>query len=243
MAPDCLCEIVSAGEMLFCTEAIKDLFRKSVDSRLINMYGNLETNVVTSYTLQGEPDNWPTAVTVGCPADNCGVYIVDETNQLLADQQQIGQIAITGMHVCPCYQNNSSANQQKFCQLSLNGQHQLAYLTGDIGHYDNQGRLNYLERRDYQVKINGYRVECGQLETLLLESGYFHSVAVTDKQEKLVAYLRLKSAEIRVSTTELYQRLQQWLPAGALKMEFRVVDALSTTPIGKIDRAGLAGLL
>ncbi|SPP32559.1 Linear gramicidin synthase subunit A [Arsenophonus endosymbiont of Aleurodicus floccissimus] len=100
------------------------------------------------------------------------------------------------MHVWPCYQNNPSANQQKFCQLSLNGQHQLAYLTGDIGHYDKQGRLNYLERRDYQIKINGYRLECGQ-----------------------------------------------WLPAGALKMEFRLVDALSTIPSGKINRAGLAGLL
>lgn len=241
--PDCLCEIVSAGEMLFCTEAIKNLFRQSPGSRLINMYGTSETHVVTSYTLQGEPDNWPTAVPVGYPADNCGVYIVDESNQLLDDQQQIGQIAITGMHVWPCYQNNPSANQQKFCQLSLNGQQQLAYLTGDIGHYDSQGRLNYLERRDHQVKINGYRVECGQLETLLLESGYFHSVAVMAQQGQLLAYLRLKSPEIQVSTTELYQRLQQWLPAGALKMEFRVVEALSTTPSGKIDRAGLAKLL
>lgn len=241
--PDCLCEIISAGEMLFCTEAIKNLFRQSPGSRLINMYGTSETHVVTSYTLQGEPDNWPTAVPVGYPADNCGVYIVDESNQLLDDQQQIGQIAITGMHVWPCYQNNPSANQQKFCLLSCNGQHQLAYLTGDIGHYDSQGRLNYLERRDHQVKINGYRVECGQLETLLLESGYFHSVAVMAQQGQLLAYLRLKSPQIQVSTTELYQRLQQWLPAGALKMEFRVVDALSTTPSGKIDRAGLARLL
>lgn len=242
MAPDCLHEVISAGEMLFCTDSIRNLFRKSPCSRLINMYGTSETHVVTSYTLSGDPDNWPTAVPVGYPADNCGVYIVDEACQLQDNQQKIGQIVVTGMHVWPCYQNNLNANQQKFCQLSINGQSQLAYLTGDIGHYDNQGRLNYLERRDHQVKINGYRVECGQLETLLLESGYFHSVAVTAQQGELFAYLRLKSRDVRITSTELHQRLQAWLPAGVLNLTFRVVDRLSTTPSGKIDRAGLTEL-
>ncbi|CAI1519821.1 Surfactin synthase subunit 1 [Serratia quinivorans] len=242
MVPDCFSEIISAGEMLFCTEAIRNLFRRSPGSRLINMYGTSETHVVTSYTLSGDPNDWPTAVPVGYPADNCGVYIVNEAGQLQEDQQLAGQIAITGLHVWPCYQNNPSANQQRFCQLTLNGQPQLAYLTGDIGHYDSQGCLNYLERRDHQVKINGYRVECGQLEALLLDSGYFHSVAVTHQKGVLLAYLRLKSVDTQVTSTDLHQRLQAWMPAGALQLEYRVVDALTTAPSGKIDRAGLTTL-
>jgi acyl carrier protein len=119
------------------------------------------------------------------------------------------------------------------------------FMTGDLGRMDPDGLLFHLGRRDFQVKVRGFRVEIEGVEaTLVRAPGISQSAVVVRKncqgESTLVAYA---AGDRRLIDVE---RLREFavshLPAGSVPSRFVLLDALPLTASGKVDRRALAAL-
>jgi acyl carrier protein len=127
----------------------------------------------------------------------------------------------------------------------LNGGDRRIYHTGDLGRLRADGLLYHLGRKDFQLKINGYRVEPGEIEAVLLAQDNVKQVVVgmgkpstkTDS-DRLIAYI-VPSERPLPSTPALRRALKKKLPVCMVPSDFVFLTALPLTPNGKIDRRSL----
>ncbi|WP_139837574.1 AMP-binding enzyme, partial [Xenorhabdus beddingii] len=117
------------------------------------------------------------------------------------------------------------------------------YKTGDLGRWLPDGNIEYLGRNDFQVKLRGFRIEPGEIESRLMQChGVREAVVIAREDEpnqtRLVAYLRpLEGVELVPAA--LRQQLAQHLADYMLPSAFMVLDAFPLTPNGKLDRQAL----
>jgi amino acid adenylation domain-containing protein len=113
------------------------------------------------------------------------------------------------------------------------------FKTGDLVRYGLDGVLEYLGRVDQQVKVRGYRIEAGEVETALeSHDGVREAVVVADGSERLVAYY-VKGAEASVGAAELREQLGRTLPAYMVPSVYVELEELPLTASGKVDRRAL----
>ena len=117
------------------------------------------------------------------------------------------------------------------------------YRTGDRVRWSAAGELEYLGRVDHQVKVRGFRVEPGEIETVLLEHGTVREAVVMLREDRpgdprLTAYLVPRRPE-GIAVEEVRGYLRERLPEPMVPTAWRVLDALPLTPNGKIDRGAL----
>jgi amino acid adenylation domain-containing protein len=115
--------------------------------------------------------------------------------------------------------------------------------TGDVGRRRPDGTLEFLNRRDYQVKVRGFRVEPGEVEALLNTFAGVRESAVVPRQDaggyqSLVAYV-VRRANVRLDAAELRGFLQKRAPDYMVPRSFVLLDELPLTPTGKLDRRAL----
>src|SRR5262249_39059565 len=119
------------------------------------------------------------------------------------------------------------------------------YRTGDLARYLVDGSLEFLARRDQQVKVRGYRIEPGDIEAALEAHAEVREAAVIVREERpgrsyLAAYLVARSR--RVPAAELRRHLARRLPEYMLPSSFEWLAQLPQTPGGKIDRRALGAV-
>jgi acyl carrier protein len=117
------------------------------------------------------------------------------------------------------------------------------YRTGDIARYLPDGNLEFLGRRDSQIKMRGIRIELGEIESALAEQPDVAANVVTASEcglgeSRLVAYVVAKG-ERRPSARELRQHLRTILPDHMVPAAFVLLDQFPLTPSGKVDRKQL----
>ncbi|QWF85168.1 non-ribosomal peptide synthetase [Amycolatopsis sp. CA-230715] len=228
--PSRLREVVTAGEQLLCTDAIRRWFAGLPGACLVNHYGPTETHVVSSLRLEGDPANWPDRPAIGKPVDNTMLRVVDDADEILPPGRS-GELLIGGPHVSPCYLGDAELNRARFVELPGLGHF---FRSGDLARFDSAGLLHFLGRDDEQIKLSGYRLELGQVETALLGHASVSGAVVVRDGNQLVACLRCHG-EVP-SAAELADHLAGLLPAYARIDRFRVLEALPRTPSGKVDR-------
>ncbi|MDX7986039.1 amino acid adenylation domain-containing protein [Xenorhabdus sp. 12] len=166
--PASLVDVITAGEQLVITAAIRQFFKSLPQCRLHNHYGPSETHVVTAYTLKGSVDDWPALPSVGMPIDNAEIYLLDEQNQIIVDGSA-GELCIAGMPLADGYHKRPEETAAKFVDIAVGGDTaKRMYRTGDLAQWGPNGVLNVLGRIDFQVKIRGHRVEPGEIEAQLM---------------------------------------------------------------------------
>ncbi|GAA1939393.1 amino acid adenylation domain-containing protein [Amycolatopsis minnesotensis] len=228
--PSRLREVVTAGEQLLCTGAIRRWFAGLPGASLVNHYGPTETHVVSGLRLDGDPADWPDRPAIGKPVDNTLLRVVDEAGEILPPGRS-GELLIGGPHVSPCYLGDTELNRARFVELPGLGHF---FRSGDLARFDSGGLLHFLGRNDEQVKLSGYRLELGQVEAALLAHESVAGAVVVRDGDQLVACLRCHGD--LPSADELSRHLSGLLPAYARIDRFRVLDALPRTPSGKVDR-------
>jgi non-ribosomal peptide synthetase component F len=192
-----ICEVISAGEQLRITDSIANLFGHWPDSRLINHYGPSESHVVTSYKLEGRPDQWPRFPPIGSPIDNTQIFLLDRFFHPVPIGV-IGEIYIAGEGLAQGYLHHPAQTAEKFLphpNFYGAGSGQRLYKTGDMGRYRPDGTIEFHGRHDHQIKLRGYRIELQEIEAALSQ---IHGVAETvvlcredNRGEKqLVAYVK-----------------------------------------------------
>jgi amino acid adenylation domain-containing protein len=228
--PSRLREVITAGEQLLCTDAIRRWFAGMPGARLFNHYGPTETHVVSSLCLDGDPAHWPDRPAIGLPVANAWLRVVDEADQAVPPDCP-GRLLIGGPMVWPCYLGDGELNQARFVELPGLG---LFYRTGDQARFDRQGLLHYLGRDDQQIKLSGHRLELGQVEAALLQHPQIVNAVVVRDGEQLTACLQCRDA--CPSPEELASHLAPLLPSYVRIHRFRRLEVLPRTPSGKLDR-------
>ncbi|NGO70934.1 non-ribosomal peptide synthetase, partial [Streptomyces boncukensis] len=236
--PSRLRDVVTAGEQLVCTDAIRRWFAGLPGARLFNHYGPTETHVVSGLRLDGDPADWPARPAIGRPVANADLRVVDDGGRPVPPGAT-GHLLIGGPMAAPCYPGDPELNRERFTELPDGDG--MFYRSGDLVRVDGDGLFHYAGRDDDQIKLSGHRVEPGEVEAALLQHPRVAGAAVVPEDGTLVAVLR-RRGEADPSAAELTAHLAGLLPGHVRIREFRTVDALPRTPSGKLDRRAAAGV-
>ncbi len=217
----------------------KDLAGQICDtgSELWNMYGPTETTVWSSCERIDDPER---AISLGEPVANTQLYILDEYCQPVPQGVE-GELCIGGQGVTLGYMNRPELTEDRFIKDPFAAAGKL-YRTGDKVRYRRDGSLEYLGRLDNQVKLRGYRLELGEIETFMRKHEGVQDCALAIREQsngdaRLVAYVVWK--EQPLTSTEIRSFLRNWIPSFMIPQYIVDIDTLPKTQNGKLDRNAL----
>jgi amino acid adenylation domain-containing protein len=209
---------------------------------LHNLYGPAEAAIVTLYWECGSGDDLP-FVPIGRPIANTKVYILSDDLQPVAPGE-IGEIHLAGIQVATGYHNRPELTRERFLPnpFEAAGDYGTLYRTGDLGRFMADGNIEFLGRRDAQVKINGVRLELGEVESMAGTHTCFKNICVralpNPKGElRLVLYFVTDESDDAVRIAK--EALRTEVPAAAFPSFFIRVPRFDLTANGKIDTASL----
>ncbi|MGC6487155.1 MAG: MupA/Atu3671 family FMN-dependent luciferase-like monooxygenase, partial [Planctomycetota bacterium] len=204
---------------------------------LHDVYGPTETTVWSTTWRVGEDAPVP----IGRPLANQQVYVLDEQLQPVATGCA-GELWIGGDGVTAGYFKRPELTAEKFRPdpfRSVDGAQ--IYATGDLVRWRDDGVLEYLGRKDLQIKLRGYRIELGEIEAAAAAHPGVQEVVVVARDDgeepRLVAYLVAKAAP--PTADELRGHLRERLPEFMVPSAFVVLPDLPRTPNLKVDRKAL----
>ncbi len=203
------------------------------NTKLVNSYGPTECTDVVSYHVVENDDIALNSIPIGIPVPNCELHILDEYLKPVAPGL-VGELCVTGICVGNGYLNRPDQTAQAFVDSPF-GPGKL-YKTGDLCRLLNSGKIEYVGRKDFQVKLRGLRIELGEIENALNSQAAIEDSLVMLQEERLIAYVVshsvIDSAAIRTS-------LREHLPEYMLPSIFVRLDEWPLTPNGKVDRKAL----
>jgi acyl-CoA synthetase (AMP-forming)/AMP-acid ligase II/acyl carrier protein len=242
--------IICGGDELL--PATVRLWEKSPMSsaRLLNAYGPTETTITaTTFEVNNRSRDKhvreviPERIPIGRPLPNRKIYILDRFNNLLPAGFP-GELYIGGTCLAQGYLNRPELTAEKFVPDPFGAKpNERLYKTGDLARYLPDGNIEFLGRIDHQVKVRGYRIEPGEIESILAHHPGIKETAVMAREalpgdKRLVAYVVLNEKS-SIATNNLRDFLKEKLPDYMVPSVFVVLDTLPLTPNGKIDRKAL----
>jgi amino acid adenylation domain-containing protein len=237
--PDLRCVSVT-GEALK-KELTQRWFAVQPGIKLVNAYGLTETSDDTNHEVM---DSVPRRerVPLGRPINNVHVYVVDE-HLSPVPLGAPGEIVFSGVCVGRGYVNDPERTRRAFL-ADPHREGQRLYRSGDYGRWLPERKVEFLGRRDTQVKISGFRIEIGEIENTLLRFAGVREGAVvvtegTDRSKHLVAFY---SGQRPLDANVLRDQLGESLPAYMVPSAFHWRERLPLTDNGKIDRKALTAL-
>lgn len=208
--------------------------------RLLSSYAITETGGQVALREYSDDDTSSSARDIGHTLQDTPVWILDAERRPVA-VGDTGELCVGGPGLARGYLNDSNLTAQRFVELSLDGQPQRVYLTGDRALLQPDGRLEFAGRADTQVKLRGYRIELGEIEARLSQQADVQNCAVvldhdTAGTPRLAAYVVTGTP---VSVTDLRAHLAAKLPEPMVPGVYVFMDQLPLTANGKLDRRAL----
>jgi amino acid adenylation domain-containing protein len=235
--------VIVAGES--CPPSIVEKHRRSrPGTRLFNEYGPTECTVwSTAYECRGE-EPAGTAVSIGRAIPGAAVAVLGPDSAPVPVGCK-GELYVTGPGLTVGYHGRPDLTRERYVEveLPLLGRRR-AYRTGDLVRLRADGNLDFIGRRDFQVKINGYRIELEEVEsTIRSQRSVTDAVVVIRKtaagDPQLAAFVRLSSG---AKLLELEAALPTALPRYMIPATLTAVEDFPRTPNGKVDRNALAAM-
>jgi amino acid adenylation domain-containing protein len=210
--------------------------------RIYNYYGPTEcTDGATCYEWKAERREDP--VPIGRPIFNVRVYVLDPAMMPLPIGVP-GEIYIGGDGVGLGYINGGHSNRFVPDPFDV-GDGARLYKTGDIGRWRDDGVLEFIGRRDHQVKVRGFRVELGEIEAVLRELADVEQAVAIVREDpsadtRLVGYVVPRCTDVSDEQQRTwYGHLKRRLPGFMVPDSLVVMDALPLSANGKVDRQRL----
>ena len=209
-------------------------------SSVWNMYGPTETTIWSAVNRITPEDD---AVHIGLPIDNTQIHILDHYLQLVPIGIA-GELCIGGDGLARGYLHKPDVTAEKFIPDPFSSTPGARlYKTGDLSRRLKNGQIEFIGRRDHQIKIRGHRIELGEIDSVLAQHTAVQDVVVLARpdargDQSLVAYIVAAPGQM-ISKDELYIHLKHKLPAYMLPSAFVMLDAMPLTPNGKLDRKAL----
>jgi len=203
-------------------------------AEIVNHYGPTEATVgVTTYQVRPGTDPGSVTTPIGRPLPYARVHVLDRLLRPVP-VGAVGELFLGGDRLARGYLGRPELTAARFVESGAYGR---LYRTGDLARWLPSGDLEFLGRRDHQVKLRGYRIELGEIEATLAALPEVTQAAVVVHGERLVAYLERAGTDLPVS--ELRERLGGTLPEYMLPAQAVWLDALPRMAHGKVDRAAL----
>ncbi|HKV12979.1 MAG TPA: amino acid adenylation domain-containing protein, partial [Thermoanaerobaculia bacterium] len=173
---------------------------------VVNHYGPTESTVVTTWAVV-EPGS-PEAPSIGRPMDNLRVHVVDRDLRLVPPGVP-GELVVGGAGLSRGYWRRPDLAAERFVPDPLGDEPGARlYCTGDLVRFRADGSLAFLGRLDDQVKVRGFRIETGEIETVLGRHAEVREAVVAVREGRLVAYVVPREEEI--AAPEADEQVAQW---------------------------------
>ena len=206
----------------------------SEDFQIINAYGLSESCAsALGFYLDKAYDNTP----IGKPMGDIKAYILNEKGE----EAEEGELCLTGL-LARCYLNHPEESAKTFIPNPFRERdgHPVMLKTGDLARILPDGNFLFLNRKDWMVKINGQRVEPGEIEAALRKVPGILEAAVKDFTDDLNTFLAAYYvSEKEITDQELRQALSKTLPAYMIPAFFVRLESLPVNDNGKVDRGKL----
>lgn len=230
-----LTTVIVAGEA--CTPHIVQQHHNTLPkATLHNEYGPTEATVWSSVCTLEEPLVANT-VAIGKPIPNTQIYILNPALHAVP-VGVIGEIYIGGVGITRGYLNQPALTAEKFVPNPFNASGERLYKTGDLAYYQADGTIEFCGRSDQQIKLRGYRIECGEIENCLLQQADVKEAVVLVREDRLVAYIVAKT-DTALNATMLKTQLRTSLPEYMIPNVLVFLDTLPLNANGKVNRNAL----
>ncbi|MBQ2886955.1 MAG: amino acid adenylation domain-containing protein [Alphaproteobacteria bacterium] len=227
--------IICSGEGLNNFVAGKSL-EVLPETSLYNLYGPTEASIdVTAYKVLEKPKNSITSI--GKPIDNIKIYIVNDKFELVPDGVK-GQLLISGIGLAEGYYNREELTKQKFIKNPFSDElnFERVYCSGDYAKFGSDGNIIFMGRMDNQVKLNGQRVELGEIEQAIKNMGLLSEIKVLiRKVGKINSLIAFYTAEREIDIDDVKRKISSYLPTYMVPNLYVKLTEFPLTPNGKLD--------
>lgn len=236
--------VIFGGESLQF-RALRSWFKRhgEVKPQLVNMYGITETTVhVTCRIVSAQDAEIEQESLIGVPIPDMQIHLLDPDGRPVADGE-VGEICVGGGGVARGYLNRPELTAERFIPDPFGTHGSVLYRSGDLARRRPDNELVYLGRGDGQVKINGFRVELGEIEAAIADYPGVQQVCVVahldeSGSKRLAAYF-VVAGGMPLPAYMLSDFLSRRLPAQMMPAFYTQLSAIPLTDNGKVDRAAL----
>ncbi len=231
-------KIFVGGEVLSVSH-MKQAFKELGKGHLHNIYGPTEATVFSTFYPIDEIEDHGESIPIGHGISDTTLYVLDNQGRLLPWGIP-GELCIGGSGLAKGYLNNEDQTKEKFVHISF-GNKERVYKTGDRVILRNDGELIYIGRKDFQVKINGFRIELKEVEKYLDSmEGVKESVALVQKDSQgvnyITAYYTLQEKKYEYLTPQYIRSyLQNLIPEYMIPEKIVYVEEMPLNANKKID--------
>ena len=219
--------------------------RLNSDGKVIAMGGATEAAIWSNYLLVPDtiPDKWK-SVPYGKPLVGQTYRVVDESGRI-CPFYVAGELWIGGQGVAKGYKGDENLTSQKFIEDEISW-----YKTGDQGMIWDDETIEFLGRKDHQVKIKGYRIEIGEVESGINRIDYIKNAVVCiideTKRKRLAAAIVIDENQLSerdFHEEKLVEDIENYIPNYMVPEIFKQMDSIPVTANGKPDRKAIKQLI
>lgn len=233
--------LLYAGEE-FHLANLKRLMGKLPDTKVYNLYGPVETNVVTVFPVNGQLEQFD-RIPIGAPVDHAEILLVDEVRTVIEEPDVEGEILVHSPSVTPGYLNRSGLTDKHKESIDHNGKQLTYFRTGDYGKWDENEILHFVGRKDELIKTRGFRVELGEIETLMYKNPHVAEAAViaepnSEYTNLIIACVVLKIKD-SIDDVGVINWCRKMLPTYMVPQRVYFFDQFPRTGTGKVSKRRL----
>jgi len=235
--------VIFGGEALM-PEILEPWKKAYLSCKLINMYGITETTVHVTYKEITDNEIQSNKSLIGDPIPTLSCYVLDQDLKPVSIGV-VGELCVGGAGVARGYHNRPELTAERFVDDPFNPGQKI-YRSGDFARILSDGEIEYIGRKDEQVKIRGHRIEIGEIETALLKLELIDDAVVLASKNQLgeyelSAYVICENPD-GLNVSELRSQLQAQLPAYMVPGYFIALNTFPLTSNGKLDKKALPAI-
>ena len=233
--------LIMGGEPLYKSDV--ELYKKyfTPSCILAHVMGSTELSTTRMYFIDKETLLVDDIVPPGYAVEETDIILLDESGAAIRSHE-VGEIAVKSRYLAVGYWGNDTLTAARFVPDPTGGEERV-YLTGDMGMMLPDGCLVHRGRKEFLVKIRGYRINPSEIEKALLQGESIQEAVVVAREstlgeQRLVAYV-VPCPPYAPTVTEMRRFLAKTLPEYMVPTAFIMLEALPRTPTGKVDRRAL----
>jgi amino acid adenylation domain-containing protein len=235
--------VLFAGE-LFPLKYLRRIREAMPNAKFCNMYGQTEANSSTYYWVEQLPSDAKASLPIGRPLPNFEVFVLDEDGKRITEPGREGELYVRASTVALGYWGEVEMTKKSFVKNPLSPDlNEMVYKTGDLAHLDSDGNYTFLGRKDHMIKSRGYRIEIGEIETVLCSHPEIKNAVVVPIPDELIgnriSVIVVPLTPGKIKREDIVQYCSQYLPKYMIPEIVELCDALPTTSSGKLDRKKL----
>lgn len=224
---------------------MEDWYNCAKNTEIYDFYGPTEATIYCTYyklTRGGENKSLNGIISIGKPLANCVGLILDESGNELPVGEK-GELCIAGDQVTKGYWNNDEKNATSFFYKEMNGKKLRFYHTGDLCYKDKDGDIMYSGRLDHQAKIQGFRVELGEIEYHAREYMKKNVVCIAFDNDKALTEIAMFIESTEFDTEELLAYMRTKMPAYMIPTRLFFVPVFPLNSNDKTDKVKLKEMI